>query len=43
MLVDIFRDAIVRSFFEIFSKAEDYMMIVVVAAVVVFENTRLLL
>jgi len=42
MLVDIFGDAIVRCFFEILSKAEDYIMWVVVAAVVVFDNSRLL-
>jgi len=43
MLVDIFGDAIVRCFFVSFSKAEDYMMMVVVAAVEEFENGRLLL
>ena len=42
MRVDTFGDVIVRCSFEIFSKAEDYMMIVDVAAVVVFKNCCLL-
>jgi len=42
MLGDIFGEAILRCFFEILSRTEDYMIMVVVAVGVVFQNRRLL-